>query len=106
MTDETFVNLAPRELEEDPYIYGVEVATAADNFLNALLGGWHHETLSSRTWRAWKMRRVFGLIFRPIIDTIFWIQNRDFHHCQRHHEMEVARASKIVLARKSHDPKL
>lgn len=103
MTDETFVNLAPRELEEDQYSYWIQLCLALDCFLNAALGGWHHETLSSRSWRAWKMRRGFGLVFRPLIDVMFIWQSWSLDHCKRHHEAEVARAAEIVSKRKLWD---
>ena len=93
--------LAPRELPDDRYQWHVEVLLAFDCFVNALLAGWHHETLSSRSWRAWLNRKVFGRISRPIIDVLFIWQSGRLDHCRRHHEAEVARAQKIVDARKT-----
>lgn len=94
------MNLAPRELPGDEYAYWREVALAFDCLANALLRGWHHETLSSRSWRAWVWGRVFGRIFRPLIDLLFVWQSWRFDHCQRHHDLEVARAALIVEARR------
>ena len=93
------MNLAPRELPGDRYQWHVEVLLALDCLLNAVLRGWHHETLSSRAWRAWSNRKVFGRIFRPLIDVLFIWQSGRMDHCKRHHEAEVARAALIVKAR-------
>ena len=93
------MNLAPRELPGDDYAYWREVLLAFDCFANALLRGWHHETLSSRSWRAWAQGRIFGRIFRPMIDGMFAWQRHPEGHCQHHHNAEVARAAKIVEAR-------
>lgn len=96
MTD---TKLAPRELPGDDYRWGVEVLMALDCLLNAFLAGWHHETLSSRSWRAWSNAKVFGRISRPIIDVLFVWQSFRLDHCVRHFESEVARADQIVKAR-------
>lgn len=93
------MNLAPRELPGDPYIWRIEVLMALDCLANALLRGWHHETLSSRAWRAWVWMRPFGRIARPVIDLLFIWQTWRMDHCQRHHDAEVARAEQIVRAR-------
>lgn len=93
------MNLAPRELPGDRYQWHVEVLLALDCLLNAVLRGWHHETLSSRAWRAWGNRKAFGRIFRPLIDVLFVWQSWRLDHCKRHHEAEVARAALIVKAR-------
>ena len=44
------MNLAPRELPGDHYAWHIEVLMALDCLLNAVLRGWHHETLSARAW--------------------------------------------------------
>lgn len=93
------MNLAPRELPGDPYAWHIQVLMALDCLLNALLAGWHHETLSSRAWRAWVNGKKFGRIFRPLIDLLFIWQTWRLDHCKRHHELEVARADLIVKAR-------
>lgn len=93
------MNLAPRELPGDPYSWRIEVLMALDCLANALLRGWHHETLSSRSWRAWVQGRVFGRISRPVIDLLFAWQRRPGGHCQFHHRSEVERADLIVRAR-------
>lgn len=93
------MSLAPRELPNDPYSWFTQVAMAINCLVNAILGGWHHEGMSSRAWRAWNNGRVFGRISRPIIDALFIWQSGRMDHCQRHHEAEVARAEQIVRAR-------
>jgi hypothetical protein len=93
------MNLAPRELPDDDYAWWREVLLAFDCLLNALLRGWHHETLSSRSWRAWSNAKVFGRISRPIIDALFVWQSFRLDHCERHYNAEVARAALIVKAR-------
>lgn len=93
------MNLAPRELPGDKYVWGIEVLMALDCLLNTVFRGWHHETLSSRSWRAWSMKRVFGRIIRPVIDLLFAWQKHPEGHCKAHHDAEVARAEQIVRAR-------
>jgi hypothetical protein len=93
------MNLAPRELPEDDYRWSVQVLLAVDCLLNALLRGWHHETLSSRAWRAWVYGRPFGRITRPLIDLLFVWQTWRLDHCQRHYTEEVERAALIVKVR-------
>ena len=93
------MNLAPRELPGDDYRWGVEIMLALDCLGNTLLRGWHHETLSSRSWRAWVQKLVFGRLFRPVIDAMFAWQGWSQGHCQHHYNAEVARAELIVKAR-------
>lgn len=93
------MNLAPRELPNDEYIWHVQILLALDCLCNAILRGWHHETLSSRSWRAWVMDRLFGRIFKPVIDFMFSWQRHPEGHCHAHYKSEVARADLIVKAR-------
>lgn len=93
------MNLAPRELPDDDYAYWREVALAFDCFANAALRGWHHETLSSRAWRAWERGLTFGRIFRPVIDWLFSWQRHPEGHCAAHYRAEVERADLIVKVR-------
>lgn len=102
MDNAPFVNLAPRELPGDPYSYWTQVALALDCVANTLVGGWHHETLSSRSWRAYCNGKVFGAS-RWVIDVIFIWQTWKLDHCQRHHNLEVERANLIVQVRKTWD---
>lgn len=61
---------------------------AFDQLLNALLAGAPDETLSSRAYRADRDGKVFGRIFRPFIDTLFFWQPR---HCFQSYLAEVQR---------------
>ena len=94
------MNLAPRELPDDTYVWHIEVLMALNCLGNALLRGWHHEGMSSRSWRAWSQGLWFGKIARPAIDVLFIWQSWRMDHCQRHHLKEVERAELIVRARK------
>lgn len=58
--------------------YLLQNLIAIDQRLNALLGGWADETLSSRAWRAYYDKKPFGLFFKPLIDTLFFFQK---DHC-------------------------
>lgn len=58
------------------YLYNL--AISVDQLLNAALGGDPDETLSARAYRADRKNKVFGKVFRPLIDTLFFWQNR---HC-------------------------
>lgn len=92
------MNLAPRELPGDEYRWGIEILMALDCLGNTLLRGWHHETLSSRSWRAWSQGLRIGVL-RKVIDWMFIWQSWKLDHCQRHYNAEVARAALIVKVR-------
>ena len=66
----------------------MQVLIALDQLLNALLFGYADETLSSRAYRADRDGKVFGRIFRPFIDTLFFWQPR---HCFQSYLAEVQR---------------
>lgn len=68
--------------------YLLNVAIALDQLANALLLGSPDETLSSRAYRADRDGKVFGKFFRPVIDTIFFWQDR---HCYQSYLAEVQR---------------
>jgi hypothetical protein len=53
---------------------------ALDQMLNAILGGYADETLSSRAYRAERDGKFFGKITRPIIDFVFALFG-DKDHC-------------------------
>lgn len=53
---------------------------ALDQLFNALLLGSPDETLSSRAYRADLANKVFGRMFRPLIDLIFFWQDQ---HCKQ-----------------------
>lgn len=93
------MNLAPRELPGDDYAWWRELLLATDCMCNAMLRGWHHESLSSRSWRAWVLGRVFGRLSRPVIDLMFSWQRWPLGHCHHYYDAEVARAEEIVKAR-------
>ena len=48
----------------------LQVFIALDQLVNALLGGWADETLSSRAWRMEAKRRPWGRVMRPLIDVL------------------------------------
>lgn len=66
----------------------LNLAIAFDQFLNAILLGAPDETLSSRAYRADRDGKVFGRIFRPTIDLLFFWQDR---HCYRSYQSELSR---------------
>ena len=66
----------------------MQILIAIDQLINALLFGFADETLSSRAYRADRDGKVFGRIFRPVIDTIFFWQTR---HCYESYLAEVQR---------------
>lgn len=61
---------------------------AVDQLLNTVLLGSPDETLSSRAYRADRDGRVFGRIFRPPIDVLFFWQDR---HCYSAYVAELQR---------------
>lgn len=57
----------------------VQLFIAVDQLLNVLItpfskSAWADETLSSRAYRAWAHNKVFGKIFMPVIDVLFFWQ--------------------------------
>ena len=66
--------------------YLLNVAIALDQFLNALCGGSPDETLSAAAWRTEQKGRWLGRIFRPLIDLIFALFEKD--HCRKSYESE------------------
>ena len=53
---------------------------AVDQLFNTLLLGEPDETLSSRAYRADQANKVFGRVFRPLIDLLFFWQDQ---HCKQ-----------------------
>lgn len=70
------------------YDYIIQNLIALDQQANALTGGKADETLSSRAYRADLNGRIFGRIFRPMIDGIFFWQ---YDHCYNSYLEEVER---------------
>lgn len=68
--------------------YLLSLLIALDQLANALLAGSSDETLSSRAYRADRDGKVFGRFFRPLIDTLFFWQDR---HCYQGYLAEVLR---------------
>jgi hypothetical protein len=66
--------------------YLLQVALIIDQAFNVLLGGYADETLSSRAYRAWRGEKIFGKIFKPLIDTIFFW---DPDHCRTSYLAEI-----------------
>ncbi len=66
--------------------YLLNILIAIDQLFNALLLGSPDETLSSRAYRAWLLDRIFGKIFKPLIDVLFFF---DKEHCYRAYMAEV-----------------
>jgi hypothetical protein len=58
--------------------YIIQLLISIDQLFNVLLFGYADETLSSRAWRAYEKGKIFGKIFRPTIDFIFFFEK---NHC-------------------------
>lgn len=63
-----------------------QIVLAIDQLVNALLGGWADETLSSRAWRMDRKGRPWGVVLRPLIDMLARPLERD--HCRASFESE------------------
>lgn len=63
--------------------YLVQLFIAVDQLLNAILFGYADETLSARSYRAWRDDKIFGRISMPVIDILFFWQKQpnDRGHC-------------------------
>jgi hypothetical protein len=68
--------------------YILNLLIGIDQFANTLLAGEPDETLSARAWRAEQGNNIFGKIFRPTIDLLFWF---DIDHCYRSYLAEKTR---------------
>ncbi len=66
--------------------YLLNVAIAVDQTLNALRGGSPDETLSAAAWRTEQKGRWLGRVFRPLIDLLFSLFEKD--HCRKSFESE------------------
>lgn len=64
--------------------FGVQLFIAVDQLINVLLFGYADETLSARSWRAYRDNKIFGKISMPIIDALFFWQKQPNHygHCR------------------------
>lgn len=65
----------------------MQIAIAADQLANAVLGGWADETLSARCWRLRAYQPYKAL--RHVVDALFILKP---DHCQRSYESERLRA--------------
>lgn len=69
--------------------FPIELFLAIDQLANVILLGSADETLSARSWRADRDGLIFGRIFRPLIDAIFfWQDTGGLGHCQQAYERE------------------
>jgi hypothetical protein len=69
-------------------IWLLNFGIAIDQLLNVILLGSPDETLSSRAYRADRDDKVFGKLFRPAIDALFFWQDR---HCYQAYLSEIHR---------------
>ena len=68
--------------------YLINNAIAVDQIFNTVLGGSPDETLSSRAYRTEQQNKIFGKIFRPVIDLLFFF---DPLHCYESYLAESTR---------------
>jgi len=68
--------------------YILNNAIALDQQFNTLLGGSPDETLSSRAYRTEQQQKIFGRLFRPVIDLVFFF---DPLHCYKSYLAEIDR---------------
>ena len=62
-----------------------QLLISLDQLVNVIFGGWADETMSSRLYRLDQDGRFWGVLFRPIVDTIFFFQPM---HCAQAFESE------------------
>ena len=73
--------------------YFVNLFVALDQLLNAVLGGWCDESLSSHSYRLWRDGKFWGGLM-PIIDLLFIWQKQPegvYGHCHGAYIKERAR---------------
>ena len=82
---------AAQTVEDEGYLmpsYLHNLLVACDQLVNAAIGGWPDETLSSRCWRWHKKWRA--LLAMPLLDKMAaWLGDRD--HCRTSYESERTR---------------
>lgn len=61
--------------------YFLNVLIGIDQLANAVTGGSPDETLSARAWRAESNGKMLGMAFRPLIDILFCMVERN--HCEK-----------------------
>lgn len=67
-------------------LYFYNLAVAIDQLGNALLGRAADQTISAHAWHAEQEGRIWGKIFRPVIDFLFaWIEK---DHCRKAFESD------------------
>lgn len=75
--------------------YGEQVFIAADQLVNALIPpldgtiSYADETLSARSYRAWRDGKILGRISMPVINLLFYWQGPD--HCKKAYVKEFER---------------
>lgn len=70
--------------------FPIELFLSIDQLLNVLLLGFADETLSARSYRADRDGLIFGRIFRPAIDALFfWQKTNGLGHCRQAYEREL-----------------
>lgn len=69
--------------------YILQILIAIDQLINTFLAGDADETLSSRAYRAWRAKKPFGMVFKPLIDGLFYPLQRN--HCEQAYEAELAK---------------
>lgn len=68
------------------YIFNLLIGM--DQALNVILAGEPDETLSARAYRADMDNKIFGRLFRPLIDLLFWFEPC---HCLSAYKSEISR---------------
>lgn len=66
--------------------WAYQVFIACDQLINALLGGYGDETLSSYSYRLDRDGKPWGRFWRPLIDALFFWQGPE--HCRKAYEKE------------------
>ena len=61
--------------------YVLNILIALDQLVNTLVGGYPDETLSASAWLGEREGKIYGRIFRPVIDFLFtpWMTD----HCRK-----------------------
>jgi hypothetical protein len=66
--------------------YVLNILIAIDQLINTLIGGYPDEILSESAWLGEREGKLYGRIFRPVIDFLFLPLERS--HCKRAFEAE------------------
>ena len=89
---------------DNGHSYLINALLAADQLLNAVLGGACDETLSSRTYRMARIKGGAWAAFERLVNALFWrdVDDQGRRHCELSYlvEMQSGHMPKVLIRTK------